>query len=249
MSDPLRKAHVIFKFGFLWFGRVDWAFRVPNWSRMEFGYVLDTPQHQHIGDVMRRRLFTGVAAAAALAGSLLINGPASAAAAPDTSATATTDSRSGAGVTPNEALAEAIKVTPTENLKAVATLRGVGKQVYDCVGGSWTFREPVAVLATSRGIPAAIHGKGPFWTNFDGSRVEGSGAVPVPAPPATDPPKNVPWLRLKGTPTLNTTGLFSNVTVIQRIDTRGGVAPTGTCTGVATKAVDYTANYVFWAPK
>jgi Protein of unknown function (DUF3455) len=46
-----------------------------------------------------------------------------------------------------------------------------------------------------------------------------------------------------------TTGVFSNVTFIQRLDTRGGVAPTGPCTAPRTVAVDYSANYVFWAAK
>ena len=35
----------------------------------------------------------------------------------------------------------------------------------------------------------------------------------------------------------------------QRLDTRGGVAPAGPCTVPKTVAVDYTANYVFWAKK
>jgi hypothetical protein len=161
---------------------------------------------------------------------------------------ATNAAGQSAGVTPNANLPKEIQVDATQN-HVVATLRGVGKQVYDCsTGGAWTFREPVAGLFTTNGIPAAIHGKGPFWADFDGSHVDGTGAVSPPAsPPYTDLTKNVPWLRLVGTPALNTTGVFSNVAFIQRIDTRGGVAPTGTCTGTSTKAVDYTANYVFWA--
>ena len=62
-------------------------------------------------------------------------------------------------------------------------------------------------------------------------------------------PKSIPWLKLVATPTPNTTGVFSNVAFIQRVDTRGGLAPTGTCTAPTTVAVDYTANYVFWAQK
>ena len=74
------------------------------------------------------------------------------------------------------------------------------------------------------------------------------GSAPVPAP-SPDPTRNIPWLKLVGTPTPNTTGVFSNVTFIQRVDTRGGVTPTDTCTAPKTVAVDYTANYVFWAKK
>jgi hypothetical protein len=65
-------------------------------------------------------------------------------------------------------------------------------------------------------------------------------------------PKSVPWLRLTGTPVPDATvqtGVFSNVVVIQRIDTRGGLAPTEPCTAPKSVAVDYTANYVFWAKK
>ena len=188
-----------------------------------------------------KRLITSVAAAAAVTASILLVSGASAAT-PDPTATGA----QSAGVTPNAKLPESIRVDETQ-FKIVASLRGVGKQVYDCsTGGAYTFREPVAGLVTSRGIPAAIHGKGPFWADFDGSHVDGSAAVPAPSP---DPTKNVPWLKLVGTPTPNTTGVFSNVAFIQRIDTRGGVAPTGTCTAPNTAAVDYTANYVFWAHK
>jgi hypothetical protein len=132
--------------------------------------------------------------------------------------------------------------------------RNAGRGVRRCTsesasGTAFTFREPVAGLL-SRGVQAAIHGKGPFWASFDGSHVDGSGAVSPPASSAyTDLTKNVPWLRLVGTPTPNTTGVFSNVAFIQRLDTRGGVAPAGPCTAPKTVAVDYTANYVFWAPK
>ena len=75
-----------------------------------------------------------------------------------------------------------------------------------------------------------------------------TGSSPTPAPQPPNSP-NVPWLRLVGTPVTNTTGVFSNVTVIQRIDTTGGVTPTNRCPAPTTKAVDYTANYVFWAKK
>jgi hypothetical protein len=202
---------------------------------------------------MKRRIFTSIAATAAVAASIVISSGAAEAqtAAPAPALAATNSSPVSPGVTPNASLPTAIQVDETQN-KVIATLRGVGKQVYSCSAtGTWAFQEPVAGLFTSRGIPTAIHGKGPFWAAFDGSHVDGSGAVNpgTTTPPYTDLTKNVPWLKLIGTPTPNTTGLFSNVTFIQRIDTRGGVAPTGTCTAPTTKAVDYTANYIFWAKK
>jgi Protein of unknown function (DUF3455) len=187
---------------------------------------------------MKRRLVAGLAAIVA--------------------ATATILTASGAAAaTPDVASAGAQAKVPVEirvdetQFKVVASFVGIGKQVYDCnaAGTAFTFREPVAGLL-SRGVQAAIHGKGPFWASFDGSHVDGSGAVSPPASSAyTDLTKNVPWLRLVGTPTPNTTGVFSNVAFIQRLDTRGGVAPAGPCTAPKTVAVDYTANYVFWAKK
>ena len=199
---------------------------------------------------MKRRIFTSLAATAAVAASILISsGAAEAAPEATPSLSATNSSAQTGGVTPNESLPDGIKVKPEENLKIVATFRGVGKQVYDCDATTKTYpaksREPVAGLFTSRGIPVGIHGKGPFWADFDGSHVDGSAPI---AADSTDKLKNVPWLRLTGTPTAGT-GVLSNVVVIQRIDTRGGVAPTGTCTASSTVAVDYTANYVFWAKK
>ena len=187
---------------------------------------------------MRRRLLASLAATAAVATSLLISsaGPATAAT-PEASAS----NVSSGGVTPNAKLPTTIQVDETK-FKIVATLRGVGKQIYDCSGGTATFREPAAGLFSLRGAPAGIHGKGPFWTNFDGSRVDGSGALSAPSP---DPAKNVAWLRLNAAST--GTGAFSNVQFIQRIDTRGGQPP-APC-GAPTVAVDYTANYLFWAPK
>lgn len=190
---------------------------------------------------MGRRLLASLAATTAVAASLLISsaGPATAADAPEAS---TSNVSSGARVTPNGKLPEAIRVTDP-NLKIVATLRGVGKQIYDCTNGTATLREPAAGLFTSRGTPAGIHGKGPFWTNFDGSRVDGAPqpvSVPQPAP-------NIPWLKVTAASNAGTGGTFSNVKFIQRIDTRGGVAPSP-C-NAPTVAVDYTANYVFWGSK
>jgi Protein of unknown function (DUF3455) len=191
-----------------------------------------------------RRILIGLAAAVTLSASLLITGVSSAAT-PDATAGATAESRGG-GATPNAKLLEAIRVDETK-FKIIAVMRGEGAQVYTCTNGVATFREPVATLSSRSGT-TVIHGKGPFWASFDGSRVDGSAAPPaggsVPSPDAT---RNIPWLRLVGTPTPSTPGVFGNVAFIQRLDTRGGVAPT-TCS-TPSVAVPYSATYVFWAPK
>jgi hypothetical protein len=188
---------------------------------------------------MKRRLVASLAAIVAATATILTASGA-AAATPDV----TTAGAPDVG-TANAKLPAAIQVDETQN-KVVASFVGIGKQVYDCnTGGPFTFREPVAGLL-SRGVQAAIHGKGPFWASFDGSRVEASGVGNAPSP---DPARNVAWLKLASTSTAGVAGVFSNVTFVQRLDTRGGVAPTGTCTAPKTVAVDYTANYVFWAKK
>jgi hypothetical protein len=152
-----------------------------------------------------------------------------------------------AGPTPNSALPGPIQVDPT--LKVVATLRGVGKQVYDCNSATGTYttpaREPMAGLFTTRGLPAGIHGVGPFWADFDGSRVVGALPPAGSAASTTDATRNVPWLKIAAKDHAGTGGVLSNVKFIQRTDTVGGQPP-AKC-GPPTIAVDYTAWYVFWA--
>jgi Protein of unknown function (DUF3455) len=65
----------------------------------------------------------------------------------------------------------------------------------------------------------------------------------VPAPPAE---RDIAWLRLETTGT--GPGLFEQVVYIQRLETRGGVAPTGSCQAGASVAVQDTATYRFRAP-
>jgi hypothetical protein len=199
---------------------------------------------------MKRRFLAGLAAATAVATSLIVGTVGSAAAADSAQAPITEAQRSG-GVTPNSKL-EGTPIHVNEaKFKIVTTLRGVGKQVYDCkenpANGNkieWVFREPVAVLYTLRGALAGIHGVGPFWTNVDGSRVKGSSPVPETKFSGSS---NIPWLMLTGIPE-PAPGVFARVTIIQRIDTRGGVAPASACRKGATASIDYTANYVFWEP-
>jgi hypothetical protein len=68
----------------------------------------------------------------------------------------------------------------------------------------------------------------------------------VSAPSATPPA--VPWLLLRATSTTGT-GVFSNVTYVQRLNTTGGVAPATGCdasTSGMDTSVAYTADYLFY---
>jgi hypothetical protein len=57
----------------------------------------------------------------------------------------------------------------------------------------------------------------------------------------------VPALLLKSTANRGT-GLLAKVDYIQRLDTVGGGAPTGTCTDGSQLAVRYHAQYRFYTP-
>jgi hypothetical protein len=95
-------------------------------------------------------------------------------------------------------------------------------------------------VLSRHGKPVALHSKGPVWTSIvDGSTVGAAAAANAPREGA------IPELLLKAN--LNTgDGVFGKVTYIQRLNTRGGVAPAGTCTDGAQTAVRYSADYAFW---
>ncbi|MEV7096506.1 DUF3455 domain-containing protein [Amycolatopsis sp. NPDC051045] len=132
---------------------------------------------------------------------------------------------------------DTIKV-PAGN-RPVATYPAEGVQIYGCTNGAWALLQPAAVLSR-HGKPVALHSKGPVWTSIvDGSTV---GAAAAASSPRTDA---IPELLLKAN--LNTgDGIFGEVTYIQRLNTRGGVAPAGTCVAGAQTAVRYSADYAFW---
>jgi len=59
---------------------------------------------------------------------------------------------------------------------------------------------------------------------------------------------NMPWALMRGVP-LGESGMFAGVTSIQRVNTRGGAAPSAGCdeTHVGTEArVDFAADYYFY---
>ena len=122
----------------------------------------------------------------------------------------------------------------------------LGVQIYACNGTAWTFVAPRATLVTER-LHVIHHFAGPTWQDLDGSSVVGQLVKPV-----TVDPKSIPWLLLSQKST--TPGKFGNyltkTSFIQRINTRGGLAPAAsTCTAAANgvqREVPYTADYYFW---
>ena len=128
-----------------------------------------------------------------------------------------------------------------------------GDQIYTCAAKPadptafvWTFKEPQAELFNDRGEVVGTHFVGPTWQGQDGSGVKGEVVARVDAPS-----KNaIPWLLLAATPQ-DGDGVFSTITHIQRLETKGGVAPTKGCD--VTNAgedvrVPYKATYAFYNP-
>ena len=128
----------------------------------------------------------------------------------------------------------------------IARFAARGVQVYQCTAGAWVFLEPAANLVghggrTSR-IQTAIHYTGPTWeSTTDGSLVHGTTIASSPVP------GSIPQLLLRARENRGT-GLFGRVTFINRLETRGGAAPTASCSNGQTIGVRYTAQYLFYVP-
>jgi hypothetical protein len=127
-----------------------------------------------------------------------------------------------------------------------------GHQIYLCQGDidgySWKFAAPSALLFDTH-MPfdmLGAHYVGPSWrSSDDGSTVTGAVQVKVNAPVTGA----IPWLLLQATGHTGT-GLFSNISYIQRVNTSGGVAPTTPCsanTRNQSTFVEYGADYYFYA--
>ncbi|MER6089970.1 DUF3455 domain-containing protein [Streptomyces bluensis] len=139
----------------------------------------------------------------------------------------------------------ALKVPDGNRLTGVLSAEGV--QTYTCTDGAWKLLEPAATL-WAKNDPSrrtvALHSRGPVWVStVDGSAVNASAV-------ATSPKTGtIPELLLQSTATRGA-GVFADVSYIQRLNTRGGVAPTTACTDADTDqiSVPYSATYAFYKP-
>jgi Protein of unknown function (DUF3455) len=138
-------------------------------------------------------------------------------------------------------LPEAIAAPGTS---AVITLHAEGAQVYECKAGAdgklaWAFREPIATLLAD-GKTAGRHYAGPNWELSDGSAVVGKAAGNAPGETAAD----IAWLKLD-VALHRGSGTLSDVTTVQRINTKGGKLE-GPCDTAGTyRSAPYSADYVF----
>jgi Protein of unknown function (DUF3455) len=160
-----------------------------------------------------------------------------------------------------------VTIAPAIAVPTGATLKfrahGRGSQIYTCTavftpaqgtdGGSdagtttyaWTLKAPDAKLYDQNGAMIGTHFAGPTWMSaVDESDAVGSQIAEVDAPVSDA----IPWLLLEVVSHMGT-GVFTDVTYVQRVNTTKGTAPiTGCDAGAAGTdiAVAYTADYYFY---
>jgi hypothetical protein len=137
------------------------------------------------------------------------------------------------------------KLMPPREGPPVGQYAAKGVQVYVCTakGGAkeWGFEAPEAELVDAQGRLFAKHYGGPTWEAPDGSKTVGKVLASELAPKAGA----ISWLLLSTES--SGSGVLAGTRFVQRINTAGGVGPTGECPTVGTeRRVDYTADYIFY---
>ena len=126
----------------------------------------------------------------------------------------------------------------------VLTVHALGAQIYECKADPigklvWQFREPVALLHAG-GKTIGRHYPGPTWELNDGGLVTGRATGRAPGATVED----ISWLRLE-IASRKGEGRLAEVTTIQRLNTKGGLA-LGPCDRAGElRNVPYSADYVF----
>jgi hypothetical protein len=137
---------------------------------------------------------------------------------------------------------------PTGHQVVLETV-GVGEITYECRARdgthAWVFAGPDAELRGRDGQRIGRYfGPPATWRADDGSAITGKQLAVAPGGDG-----NIPLQLVQADPATGS-GLMQGVTHVQRLATRGGVAPARTCeaAGIGQKEiVRYQADYVFWA--
>lgn len=148
-----------------------------------------------------------------------------------------------------DALPPTVQV-PAGNTVSLQTV-GAGDITYECrvkkdMAGQfeWVFVGPDAVLSDRSGKAVGKYfGPPATWASNDGSKVTATQLAVAPAGAG-----NIPFQLVKANPATGS-GAMTGVTYIQRVATKGGVAPATACGAgnVGTKEiVKYQADYIFW---
>ena len=98
-----------------------------------------------------------------------------------------------------------------------------GDQISGCFNCSWELKAPDSKLLNQEGSVIGQHFAGPTWELIDGSWLKGRAVTKQVAPD----PTAVPWLLLES---VGGTGKLGAIRFIQRTETHGGNAPSGSCT-------------------
>jgi hypothetical protein len=140
-------------------------------------------------------------------------------------------------------------VQPPGGQRAAMTWTGTGELTYECRAKAddasaheWAFVGPEAKLTDAKTRSAmGRYYAGPTWESSDGSKITGKQVAVAPSGAG-----NIPFQLVKTDPG---TGAMKDVTYIQRVNTKGGVAPAEPCSAATKgtrKTVPYSADYVFY---
>lgn len=148
----------------------------------------------------------------------------------------------------NAALPEAVRAPA--GLKQTMATTGVGEITYECrekkdMAGAheWAFVAPVATLFGPGRKNVGKYYAGPTWEAADGSKVTGKQVAVAPGGAG-----NIPLQLVKAEPAMGA-GAMQGVAYIQRLNTKGGVAPAAACDASSKgqrRQVAYEADYVFY---
>ncbi len=148
----------------------------------------------------------------------------------------------------NATLPEAVRVPMGQKVMMATT--GVGEITYECrekkdMAGAheWAFVGPMATLYSGDKKAVGKYYAGPTWEAADGSKVSGKQLAMAPASPG-----NIPLQLVKADPAMGA-GAMTGVSYIQRLNTKGGVAPAMACDAASKgqrQQVAYEADYVFY---
>ncbi|HZY19632.1 MAG TPA: DUF3455 domain-containing protein [Ramlibacter sp.] len=141
---------------------------------------------------------------------------------------------------------------PTGHKVAMETV-GAGDITYECrakagMAGQheWVFVGPDARLMDRSGkMVGKYYGPPATWENLDGSKVTATQVAVAPAAAGS-----IPLQLVKANPAMGS-GAMTGTSYIQRVATRGGVAPASACGAAnlgAKEVVKYQADYIFYKP-
>ena len=141
---------------------------------------------------------------------------------------------------------------PAGHTVALRTV-GAGDITYECrekaaMAGQfeWVFVGPEARLSDRQGrVVGRYYGPPATWASMDGSSVTATQLATAPGGEG-----NIPLQLVKTNPATGP-GQMQGLSHIQRVATRGGVAPKISCDMAAKgrrEVVQYQADYIFWKP-